>query len=117
MEAANAEQDALAQMRAGITVPLFRAMGRWEKTKHADLTCMGHWHQRYCLPDVMVNGSLIGYDAYAMGGGFPHEPPVQWHVLSGDTCGVDLRDRDRILPLQAIEQPAPLARREVVTSP
>ncbi len=61
----------------GITVPLFRALARWEKTVHADLTCMGHWHQRYCLPDVMVNGSLIGYDAYAMGGGFPFEPPVQ----------------------------------------
>jgi hypothetical protein len=61
----------------GITVPLFRALARWEKTVHADLTCMGHWHQRYCLPDVMVNGSLIGYDPYAMGGGFPFEPPVQ----------------------------------------
>lgn len=61
----------------GITVPLFRALGRWEKTKHADLTCMGHWHQRYCLPDVMINGSLIGYNAYAMAGGFPFEAPVQ----------------------------------------
>ena len=61
----------------GITVPLFRAQARWEKTKHADLTCMGHWHQRYCLPDCMVNGSLIGYDSYAMGGGFPFEAPVQ----------------------------------------
>ncbi len=40
----------------GITVPLFRSMARWEKVKHADLTCMGHWHTRYCLPDVMVNG-------------------------------------------------------------
>lgn len=61
----------------GITVPLFRAMGRWEKLKHADLTAMGHWHQRYNLPDCMVNGSLIGYNAYAMSGGFPFEPPVQ----------------------------------------
>ncbi len=61
----------------GITVPLFRATARWEKTKHADLTCMGHWHQRYCLPDCMVNGSMIGYDSYAMGGGFPFESPVQ----------------------------------------
>lgn len=61
----------------GITVPMFRAMGRWEKTKHADLTCMGHWHQRYCLPDCMVNGSLIGYDAFAMGIGAGFEPPVQ----------------------------------------
>lgn len=61
----------------GITVPLFKALARWEKVKHADLTCMGHWHQRYNLPDVMVNGSLIGYNSYAMGGGFPFEAPVQ----------------------------------------
>ena len=61
----------------GIFVPLMRALGRWEKTKHADLTAMGHWHQRVCLPDVMVNGSLIGYNAYAMAGGFPFEPPSQ----------------------------------------
>jgi hypothetical protein len=61
----------------GIMVPLFRALARWEQTVHADLTCMGHWHQRWCLPDVMVNGSLIGYDAYAMGGGFPFQAPVQ----------------------------------------
>ncbi len=61
----------------GITVPLFRALGRWEKVKHADLTCMGHWHQRYNLPDVMINGSLIGYNNYAMAGGFGFEPPVQ----------------------------------------
>lgn len=76
----------------GITVPLFRALGRWEKTKHADLTCMGHWHQRYCLPDTMVNGSLIGYNAYAMAGGFPFEPPVQsMRMLDADRwCGTDI---------------------------
>lgn len=61
----------------GITVPMLRAKARWETVKHASLTCMGHWHQRICLPDLMVNGSLIGYDPYAMGGGFPFEPPVQ----------------------------------------
>lgn len=61
----------------GITVPLFRALARWEKVKHAHLTCMGHWHQRICLPDVMVNGSLIGYNAYAMSMGLPFEAPVQ----------------------------------------
>lgn len=61
----------------GITIPLFKAQANWEKVKHADLTCMGHWHQRICLPDLMVNGSLIGYDSYAMGGGFPFQQPVQ----------------------------------------
>lgn len=61
----------------GITVPMLRAQARWESVKHASLTCLGHWHQRICLPNLMVNGSLIGYDPYAMGGGFPFEPPVQ----------------------------------------
>lgn len=61
----------------GITVPMFRAMGRWEKTKHADLTCLGHWHQRYCLPDCMVNSSMIGFDSYAMSIGASFEPPSQ----------------------------------------
>lgn len=61
----------------GITIPMFKALAQWEKVKRADLTCMGHWHQRICLPDVMVNGSLIGYDSYAMGGGFPFQHPVQ----------------------------------------
>lgn len=61
----------------GITIPMFKALAQWEKVKRADLTCMGHWHQRICLPDAMVNGSLIGYDSYAMGGGFPFQHPVQ----------------------------------------
>jgi hypothetical protein len=61
----------------GIYVPMFRALGRWENTMHADLTCMGHWHQRVCLPNVMVNGSLIGFNSYAMDIGANFEPPVQ----------------------------------------
>lgn len=61
----------------GITVPLFRALARWETVKRADLTIGGHWHQRICLPNVMVNGSLIGFNAYAMGIGASFEHPVQ----------------------------------------
>lgn len=61
----------------GLTIPMLRAKPRWDSVKRADLTCMGHWHQRICLPDVIVNGSLIGYNAFAMSGGFPFEPPVQ----------------------------------------
>lgn len=61
----------------GITVPMHRAHARWQTVQSADLTCLGHFHQRICLPNIMVNGSLIGYDPYAMGGGFPFEHPVQ----------------------------------------
>lgn len=61
----------------GITVPLFRSLARWESVKRADMTCMGHWHQRISLWNLMVNGSLIGFNSYAMGGGFAFEAPVQ----------------------------------------
>lgn len=61
----------------GITVPLFRAKARWETVKHADLSVMGHWHQRICLPDLMVNGSLIGFNSYAADIGASFEAPVQ----------------------------------------
>jgi hypothetical protein len=61
----------------GLMIPLFRALARWESVKRADMTCMGHWHQRINLPHVMVNGSLIGYNAYAMGAGCAFEAPVQ----------------------------------------
>jgi hypothetical protein len=76
----------------GITVPLFRAVSRFEKTKRADLTCLGHFHQRYCLPDIMVNGSMIGYNAYAMSKGLPFEAPVQSLRMLEPTrwCSIDI---------------------------
>lgn len=61
----------------GITIPLLRSKSRWDSVKSADLTCMGHWHQRINFPDLMVNGSLIGYNAYAMSKGFSFESPSQ----------------------------------------
>lgn len=61
----------------GIMVPMLRAIANWESVKRADLTCMGNWHQRICLPTAMVNGSLIGYNTFAMMIGARFEPPVQ----------------------------------------
>jgi hypothetical protein len=61
----------------GLMIPLLRCLARWETVRKAALTCLGHWHQRINLPDVMVNGSLIGIDPYAMGAGFPYQDPVQ----------------------------------------
>lgn len=61
----------------GIHIPLNKAIARWQTLKHADLTCIGHFHQRICLPNLMVNGSLIGYNSYAMSKGFTFEAPSQ----------------------------------------
>lgn len=61
----------------GITIPLYKALAKWETVRHADLTALGHWHQRINLPDVMVNSSLCGFDSYAMSIGARMEPPSQ----------------------------------------
>jgi hypothetical protein len=51
---------------------------------------MGHWHQLVDYGDVTVNGSLIGYNAYAMSVRAKPEPPQQaFYVLDskrGKSC-------------------------------
>jgi predicted phosphodiesterase len=44
---------------------------------HIDTLIVGHWHQYTPLKLVRVNGSLKGYDEYAMSGRFDPEDPVQ----------------------------------------
>lgn len=61
----------------GITIPINKAIARWETVQHADLVCMGHWHQYTQLRNLIINGSLIGYNTYAMKIGAPFEPPAQ----------------------------------------
>ena len=61
----------------GITVPLLRAIPRWDSVRRADLSLVHHFHQLISMPNVIVNGSLIGYDEYAIASGFAFEPPAQ----------------------------------------
>lgn len=61
----------------GIWVPMMKSIAKWETVRHADLTALGHWHQRINLPNVMVNGSLIGFNSFAMDIAASFEPPVQ----------------------------------------
>ncbi len=61
----------------GITIPIYKALARWETVRHAELTCMGHFHQRTNLNDLIINGSLIGYSPYSLSIGARFEPPAQ----------------------------------------
>jgi len=65
----------------GLTIPLRKAIARWDKAIPADLTIMGHWHQRFDGGDFLINGSLIGYNEYAQENGFSPEPPQQQFFL------------------------------------
>jgi hypothetical protein len=61
-----------------LTIPLIKAIGRWDQSIHADYNVMGHYHQFWeATKKCMVNGSGIGYGAYAQSIGASPEPPLQ----------------------------------------
>ena len=66
----------------GIWPPIMRLDARKRQRQAAfampyDLLIMGHWHQLVFGPSFVVNGSLKGYDEYAMTENFGYEPPAQ----------------------------------------
>jgi hypothetical protein len=50
----------------GLSIPLNKAIAQWQKLRHADMYCMGHWHSFLDNGNAIVNGSLIGYNAFAV---------------------------------------------------
>ncbi|MFA5124809.1 MAG: hypothetical protein WC473_03225 [Patescibacteria group bacterium] len=70
----------------GITIPLNKAIAQWNKAKHANLDVIGHWHQLRDGGNYVCNGSMIGYNAYALSIKADFEKPRQAFFLM---------DRDR----------------------
>jgi len=56
-----------------------------------DTLVIGHFHQLMFLNRVVVNGSVIGFNEYAMHGNFPYEPPQQALWLTHPSRGVTLK--------------------------
>jgi hypothetical protein len=65
----------------GLTIPVEKAIASWNKGKVADLDCFGHWHQYQQNPKWCSNGSLIGYNAFALQIKAAYEPPQQTFFL------------------------------------
>lgn len=67
---------------AGAVIPIIRGNRRKKEFQSNirqpyDVLLMGHFHQLMRLPSVIVNGSMVGYNEYAMRGSFPFEQPQQ----------------------------------------
>ena len=56
---------------------LLKAVGKWNNNRRADIDCIGHFHQYVDFGNVVVNGSMIGYNSFAMRNAFSAEPPRQ----------------------------------------
>lgn len=58
----------------GITVPILRAISKWQTYGACDVWALGHFHQLLSTPRFVVNGSLIGTSPYGMMVGAFEEP-------------------------------------------
>lgn len=74
----------------GIYIPVNKAIAQWNKGRHADLDVFGHFHQMRDGGNFICNGSLIGYNAFALSIKADFEPPKQALFLMdkkrGRTC-------------------------------
>lgn len=76
----------------GLSIPINKAVQSWNKNNPnpADFDVMGHYHSVHFLPDALVNGSVIGYNAYAQSIKARYEEPQQTLFLiakeHGPTC-------------------------------
>lgn len=65
----------------GLTIPVNKAIAEWDKSRPADLDCFGHFHQFLWPGKFFCNGSLIGYNAFALGNKCAFEKPKQAFFL------------------------------------
>jgi hypothetical protein len=61
----------------GLFIPAYKAIARWNDGRRADWDCFGHFHQFRDGGSFICNGSLIGYNAYAVSKGISYERPQQ----------------------------------------
>lgn len=83
----------------GITVPLLKAISQWDKAAKCHYHHFGHWHQYLDTGRLVVNGSVIGFNAYAMSiKAEPEEPQQAFYLLDskrGKTCKSPVWVRER----------------------
>ncbi len=65
----------------GIYIPVNKAINQWNKIEWADLDVFGHFHQMKDGGNFVSNGSLIGYNAYALSIKADYELPKQAFFL------------------------------------
>lgn len=65
----------------GLFIPAFKAISQWNKGRKADLDVFGHFHQVKDGGCFISNGSLVGFNAYAVRIKADYEKPKQVFFL------------------------------------
>lgn len=65
----------------GITIPVNKAIAQWNKARPVHLDVFGHFHTKFDGGNFISNGSMIGYNAYAVSIKASFEKPSQQFFL------------------------------------
>lgn len=65
----------------GPTISINKAIAQWNKIFKADLYIQGHLHQYFDGGNFLINGSVIGFNPYAISIKASYEPPKQMFFL------------------------------------
>ena len=74
----------------GIFIPAFKAISQWNKSKHADWDFFGHFHQLKDGGNFISNGSLIGFNSFAVRIKADYEKPKQAFIIIDKERGMDV---------------------------
>jgi hypothetical protein len=85
----------------GIVVPIRRGLARKQFRDNAmrevtgfepfSVMMIGHWHHYHHTNDLIINGSVKGYDEYSYQGNFGFEPPTQALFVAHPDVGISAR--------------------------
>lgn len=50
----------------GLSIPLGKAVMKWNQSRQAHITMMGHYHTYFSGEELVVNNCVIGYNSYAV---------------------------------------------------
>lgn len=78
----------------GVSIPLNKSVARANGQRRADMDSIGHFHQRIPYAEAtrwQINGSLVGFDPFALAIGASPEPPVQNFALLDSRRGVTIQ--------------------------
>ena len=78
----------------GVTIPLNKHRLRSDQTKQADLNCIAHFHTAEWSRNTktLLNGSGIGFNAYAISKGYEPEDPIQQFLLIDSKRGATVNE-------------------------
>lgn len=72
----------------GLTVPLMKFIYRSNEQIKADYDFIDHFHTRMALPNVLINGSVCGFNGYSVRKGFRPDKAVQSFALIAKNRGL-----------------------------